>query len=141
MEERIARLERQCWWYRNLFALLLVGIVAGVGLGVSHQGVPKVIRVNSLEVVTHEGKTVGMFAALENYGGSIALYGPKGIIAGGTLGKSVTISLGSSASGGAISIKNADGERVVQLYADKYGNGVVYAGNRKGKGRTLKPGP
>jgi hypothetical protein len=24
---------------------------------------------------------------------------------------------------------------------DEYGNGVVYAGNRKGKGRTLEPGP
>ena len=33
---------------------------------------------------------------------------------------------------------NKTGEGVVQLFADDYGNGVVYAGNRKGKGRTLK---
>ena len=39
-------------------------------------------------------------------------------------------------------------QRLVQLEKGKElvtlgttGNGVVYAGNRKGKGRTLKPGP
>ena len=31
----------------------------------------------------------------------------------------------------------AEGLRV----ADDYGNGVVWAGNRKGMGRELKPGP
>jgi hypothetical protein len=36
---------------------------------------------------------------------------------------------------------NKTGERVVQLSADEYGNGVVGAYNRKGEGRTLKPGP
>ena len=36
---------------------------------------------------------------------------------------------------------NKTGEGVVQLSADDYGNGVVWAGNRKGKGRSLKPGP
>ena len=33
------------------------------------------------------------------------------------------------------------GESIVQMYADEYGNGVVGAYNRKGKGRTLEPGP
>ncbi len=32
MEERVAKLERQSRWYRNLFALLLVGIVVGLGV-------------------------------------------------------------------------------------------------------------
>jgi hypothetical protein len=36
---------------------------------------------------------------------------------------------------------NKTGEAVVQLSADDYGNGVVGAYNRKGKGRTLQPGP
>ena len=36
---------------------------------------------------------------------------------------------------------NKTGEGVVQLYADEYGNGVVGAYNRKGKGRTLESGP
>ena len=33
------------------------------------------------------------------------------------------------------------GEEIVDLMADEYGNGVVGAWNRKGKGRTLEPGP
>jgi hypothetical protein len=36
---------------------------------------------------------------------------------------------------------NKTGDGAVQLYADEYGNGVVGAYNRKGEGRTLKPGP
>ena len=36
---------------------------------------------------------------------------------------------------------NKTGEGVVHLSVDDYGNGVVGAYNRKGKGRTLKPGP
>ena len=43
--------------------------------------------------------------------------------------------------GGTLVIKNKTDEEVVQLYADEYGNGVVGAWNRKGKGRTLEPGP
>jgi hypothetical protein len=42
---------------------------------------------------------------------------------------------------GEIVIRNKTGESVVHLYADKYGKGVVGAYNRKGMGRTLKPGP
>ena len=33
------------------------------------------------------------------------------------------------------------GEMIANMSADKDGNGVVGAYNRKGKGRTLKPGP
>ena len=40
-----------------------------------------------------------------------------------------------------INVYNKTGEDVVQMYADEYGNGVVGAWNRKGKGRTLEPGP
>jgi hypothetical protein len=36
---------------------------------------------------------------------------------------------------------NKTGDGAVQPYADEYGNGVVGAYNRKGEGRTLKPGP
>jgi hypothetical protein len=43
--------------------------------------------------------------------------------------------------GGLLNLYNKTGESVVQLSADEYGNGVVYAGNRKGKGRTLRSGP
>ena len=41
--------------------------------------------------------------------------------------------------GGYLSIRNRTGEKVVTLCGDEYGNGVVGAYDRKGKGRTLKP--
>ena len=43
--------------------------------------------------------------------------------------------------GGLVQVYNKTGEDVVHMYANDYGNGVVGAWNRKGKGRTLKPGP
>jgi hypothetical protein len=50
---------------------------------------------------------------------------------------------GTSPNGGGFLFEgyNKTGEGVVQLYADDYGNGVVGAYNRKGKGKTLQPGP
>ena len=43
--------------------------------------------------------------------------------------------------GGMISVYNKTDEDVVQMYANEYGNRMVGAFNRIGKGRTLKPGP
>ena len=53
------------------------------------------------------------------------------------------VSLGATPNdtGGMVRVYNKTGEDVVQLRADEYGNGVVGAFNRKGEGRTLKPGP
>jgi len=43
--------------------------------------------------------------------------------------------------GGMVAVYNKTDESIAQMYADEYGNGVVGAWNRKGKGRTLQPGP
>ena len=53
------------------------------------------------------------------------------------------VKLGSSDNGGLVLVYNKTGEDVVQLGVDEYGNGVVGAHDRKGKGkgRTLQPGP
>ena len=51
------------------------------------------------------------------------------------------VTLTASDSGGLIQVSNKTGEDIVQMGADEYGNGVVGAYNRKGRGRTLKPGP
>ena len=40
-----------------------------------------------------------------------------------------------------VSAYKKTGERIVKMYADDYGNGVVGAWNRKGTERTLQPGP
>ncbi len=49
--------------------------------------------------------------------------------------------LTSNDNGGIIDVFNKTGEGIAQMHANEYGNGVVWAGNRKGMGRELKPGP
>ena len=51
------------------------------------------------------------------------------------------VRLGATENGGLIDVTNKTGEDIAQMYADEYGNGVVGAWNRKGRGRTLTPGP
>ena len=51
------------------------------------------------------------------------------------------VELSARDTGGAVQVFNKTGEDVVQLRPDEYGNGLVGAYNRKGEGRTLKPGP
>ena len=53
--------------------------------------------------------------------GAVTTYQPNG---------KTLVELGANPNGG-----------IVDVYADEYGNGVVGAWNRKGKGRTLQPGP
>ena len=49
--------------------------------------------------------------------------------------------LGAVSDGGAVAVFNKTGEGIASMGADEYGNGEVGADNRKGMGRTLKPGP
>jgi len=51
------------------------------------------------------------------------------------------VMLTASDSGGLVYFYNKTGEFIAEMSADEYGNGLVGAWNRKGKGRTLKPGP
>jgi len=48
--------------------------------------------------------------------------------------------LGVDENGCVMTLHNKTGESIITLQADEYGNGVVGAWNRKGKGRTLQPG-
>ena len=51
------------------------------------------------------------------------------------------VEIASLYSGGAVAVFNKTGEGIASMGADEYGNGEVGADNRKGMGRTLKPGP
>jgi len=51
------------------------------------------------------------------------------------------VRLTTNPNGGAIEVLNKTGEAIATMYTDEYGNGQVGAWNRKGRGRTLKPGP
>ena len=65
-------------------------------------------------------------------GGSVTTYQPNG---------KELVALSASDNGGLVYVYNKTGEFIAGMRADEYGNGVVGAWNRKGKGRTLKPGP
>jgi hypothetical protein len=51
------------------------------------------------------------------------------------------LDLSGTENGGGIEVYNKTGEGIAQMVADEYGDGLVGAYDRKGKGRTLKPGP
>ena len=94
-----------------------------LGSTVDDQGTVATYQPNGKKLVSL-GATMG--------GGSVTTYQPNG--------KELT-ALGTSPNGGLVYVYNKTGEHIVQMHADEYGNGVVWAGNRKGMGRTLQPGP
>ena len=47
----------------------------------------------------------------------------------------------SEGDGGLVAVYNRTIDVIATMNADEYGNGVVGAWNRKGKGKTLKPAP
>ena len=129
------------------------------------------VRCRNLKVVNFEGETVASLSVTGHGGGALRIANSSGLVtlfteqnsAGNNIlrmssemgystivGGVVTIasrkgegqvSIFNSENGGYVSLTNKTGEEIVQIYADEYGNGVVGAYNRKGKGRTLQPGP
>ena len=79
-----------------------------------------------------KGKTMVELGATEGDKGMVATYQPNG---------KKLVKLSTNANGGFVDVLNKTGESIASMYADEYGNGVVWAGNRKGNGRTLQPGP
>ena len=70
--------------------------------------------------------------------GAVTTYQPNGK---NLVSLATTFYGGDFNTGGMINVYNKTGEDVVQMYANEYGKGLVGAFNRKGKGRTLNPGP
>jgi hypothetical protein len=79
-----------------------------------------------------EGKDLVILNSTANNNGAVMTYQPNG---------KTMVELITNDNGGMVGVKNKTGEIIVGIKADEYGNGVVWAGNRKGKGRTLQPGP
>lgn len=154
VENRIEKLERQCWWYRSLFILSGLIAVAMVTWGAT-KPIPDVIKARKFAVPGLNGRQ--SVAITNNESGGIVLVGNSagdpsvvlmtnkdgsGYIVAGA-GENAGISFfGRSLSdtGGEITIHNKTGEGIVRLYADEYGNGVVGAFNREGRGRKIRPG-
>ena len=79
-----------------------------------------------------KGKDLVRLSATVDGNGTVTTYQPNG---------KRLVDLTASDNGGMVCVSNKTGEVIVDLNADEYGNGVVGAWNRKGKGRTLQPGP
>ena len=78
------------------------------------------------------GNDLVMLTSTDNGNGAVTTYQSNG---------KDLVNLTSTDNGGAVKVYNKTGEGIVSMGADDYGNGVVWAGNRKGEGRTLQPGP
>ncbi len=85
-----------------------------------------------LSTYSPAGKMLVGLAPTTDGEGMLSTYSPAG---------TELVALRANGNGGLLQITNKTGEDVVQAHADEYGNGVVGAFNRKGKGRTLQPGP
>jgi hypothetical protein len=94
------------------------------------------ISTNKIEVTQKEtgiiGLQLGVFDKDDNGDGG-------GYIIAINQDKKAGLEIWAKEQGGRLSVYNRTGERIVTLKPDEYGNGVVGAYNRKGKGRTLKP--
>jgi hypothetical protein len=107
-------------WVTNDAGLTVVGL----GVNDSGDGMVMTHKANGQPLVRLTTGGMG--------GGGISTYqanGKDGVI------------LSTTPNGGLVEVINKTGEDIAQMYADEYGNGVVWAGNRKGMGRELKPGP
>jgi hypothetical protein len=78
-----------------------------------------------------KGKDLVKLGATKN-GGRITTYKPDG---------KRLVAIGTTDYGRIILVSNKTGETIAEMGADEYGNGLVGAWSRKGKGRTLQPGP
>ena len=85
-----------------------------------------------VRTISAKGKNLVGLNATVNDHGTVTTYQPNG---------KELVTLSATDNGGVVKVVNKTGEAIVSMGADDYGNGVVWAGNRKGKGRTLQPGP
>lgn len=148
---------------------LLSGVCIMLMMGQAKEEKPKadmsnvydIIKTKDLQIMNDEGVRVGRFSSTFVDGGHFDVCDSKGK----TVMSAMAIESASVPAHGGIFLKcnekyqlvmaarddedrgayinlyNKTGEDVVQLSADAYGNGVVGAFDRKGKGRTLEPGP
>ena len=110
-EERIAKLERQCRWYRNLFILAGLAVVALVTWGAT-KPVPDVIRAKRVEAVNNQGKATAVMAAFRHHGdGVFRAYNRAGV---------EVFYAGSSGTGdGKVEVKTKSGKIIVELSGRK----------------------
>ena len=133
IEQRLECLERRVKRYRNALVLLVMSVCSVALIGATTDD--GIIRGKGLIVTNDEGTPL-IAAGANTFDGN-------GLLKVKSKTGQNLIYAGAAADGNGFDFHgfNKTGEGVVQLFADDYGNGVVGAYNRKGRGRTLKPGP
>ena len=148
-KSRLERLEKDMRFYKRLTVVLALMIVAGVSMGQTDNYGDIVCR--SLKVVNEKGEPTaiiteingdGFLATISSSGKELvrltALDGNGALITSSSSGN-LLVGLGAHKDvGGLISVFNKTGEEVCTMYPDEYGNGVIGAWNRKGKGRKFE---
>ena len=113
------------------------------------------VKARHIVVTNDVGKIVVSVSATDNGNGLVYTQSAKGKLlvkltaTEGDYGAVMTyqsngkelVQLTANDNGDIIDVFNKTGEGIAQMHADEYGNGVVWAGNREGMGRMLKPGP
>ena len=147
---------------------VIIGLLSGVCIMLlmgqakpNMSGVHDSITTKNLNIVNDKGDVVGGFSSGVDDGGYFTILDSKGkhVVSAMSAESAKTPShgiiflecggktrlmlsgAGDDNHGGYVHLYNKTDESVVQLGVDEYGNGVVGAFNRKGKGRTLQPGP
>ena len=69
-EERLQRVERQCRWYRHLFILSGLVLVAALTYGATKPA-PEVIRANRFEAVNANGRVSAVMASFRGHGDGV----------------------------------------------------------------------
>ena len=134
--QRIQRTNKRLTVALTMMAVAICAVVTVAATG-EKIGDFDIVRANAVTarnifVTNDAGDPVVILGTTDIGDGAVTTWSAKG---------KELVALGANENGGAVAVSNKTGEGVVQMHVDEYGNGVVWAGNRKGKGRTLESGP
>ena len=136
IEQRMDQLEKRNKRLRVALTMTVVAVAAVVTMAATGEkrGEFDIVKARRVWVTNDAGHIVVGLDATNDGNGLVMILSAKGK-------DLVNLTSTEHNNGDMINVFNKTGEDIVQMYADEYGNGVVGAWNRKGKGRTLQPGP
>ena len=129
--QRIQRTNKRLTVALTMMAVVVCAVVTLAATGLK-DGDFDTVTARTIFVENDEGKLVVAIGANDVGDGLAWTQSAKG---------NDLVMLSSTDNGGMVAVYNKTGERIADVHADDYGNGLVGAYNRKGKGRTLQPGP
>jgi len=133
MEERMDQLEKRNKRLTVALTMTVVAMCAVVTMaatGEKYSAIDTVVA-RHIAVVNDAGEIVVSLGANDGGNGLVYTMSANG---------NDLVMLTSTDNGGMVYIMNKTNERIADMKADEYGNGLVGAYNSKGDGRTLKPG-